>query len=64
MNQKQTGILLSVIVLVASLIGIAMAVNNFMAKQSVLEESNKEVAAAQADYNDAVREYNAYVNNH
>ena len=64
MNQKQTGILLSLIVLVASMVGIAMAVNNFMVKQNALEESNRDVAAAQKDYNDAVREYNDYVASH
>ena len=54
MNQKQTGIFLSVIILVASLVGIAMAVNNFMVKQNALEESNRDVARpAQKDYNDA-----------
>lgn len=64
MNQKQAGILLSLIVLVASMVGIAMAVNNFMVKQNALEESNRDVAAAQKDYNDAVREYNNYVQSH
>jgi hypothetical protein len=64
MNQKQSGILLSVIVLVASLIGIAMAVNNFMAKKSALEQSNRDVEVAQAELDSAVRDYNNYVNSH
>jgi hypothetical protein len=64
MNQKQTGIFLSVIILIASMVGIAMAVNNLMVKQHAVEDSNREVALAQKDYNDAVAEYNSYVQSH
>lgn len=64
MNSKQAGILLSVVVLLASIIGIAMSVNNFMAKKSALDQSNIDVAEAKAAYNDAIRDYNNYVNTH
>lgn len=64
MNQKQTGIFLSVVILVASIIGIAIAVNNVMVKQHAVEDANRDVAVAQQDYNDAVREYNDYVTSH
>ncbi len=41
-----------------------MAVNNLMVKQHAVEDSNREVALAQKDYNDAVAEYNSYVQSH
>jgi hypothetical protein len=41
-----------------------MAVNNFMAKKSALEQSNRDVEVAQAELDSAVRDYNNYVNSH
>lgn len=64
MNSKQAGVLVSVIVLLASIIGIAMAVNTFMVKKSALEQSNRDVEVAQAELDSAINDYNNYINTH
>ena len=59
---KGQSIAISLIVLIASIVGIAMSVNGFLATQHKAEVAHEAAVQAQKDYDTALRDYNNALN--